>query len=720
MLLTRSSIGEGSVSPPRSPFGKHEVDMTAEGVLQFVCHFQREAKLRQPDMIHDDEELALALHSRQKAEEVMVEVFKKRRVAFCKEDPRSDRTNFPMVVCSGMKGLGKTRMLEEWQRLFGMAKIPEPHLGVFVAYGNGHSPKVFESAMPIEAAFGWRMLHRLFVEDNTDEEEAIHWHQRGFLPNNAYDLALDSALQVIRKGAQRFGLVKEGQTLSLFIGIDEYQNIPTGPNFDSKAEDQKREREKTFLWQLIAAFDGCRGIQGLHFYLGFAGTRWGPLSIAGSSVPGTRRAPLLLLHPQSMEDVIRSSESMAEKLADPDFRRKLFFLGGVPRPCVKYALGKESFESVWSEYVVEKWMHATDGLSIKEVLRMIAFAVSGITTSTGEASEIKGLTWGRLFEEGLCLPLNDGQLGIPYCLFRLASIFDSDLPHLSLPEKCLLQNLRYLYKHVDRVLFDNEPWQLWEKFSACFFSMHVNARLLLGVTSCSFSKLCKHAAVSGCKMQVHLRPMEVHAIEESLSPGLPVVVTTKKNRRRLNWLEGNEGVGYCLLNGTSGFGVDVFAALPLADGSGGFCLYNAQQKVEASSLGSVSAKKLLGKADVRPLCLPAGSVCVRGLFSILASYNQNAEALPMDTFVLSYRQHDAFHGALSVHPACKTWVDVNFDNVSTVRLLKSVARIADAILEKRASAGKFVSVAAFKAFCDEKKCPLAQEDEVRVVAEANV
>jgi hypothetical protein len=54
---------------------------------------------------------------------------------------RDDRFQYPMVVCSGMSGLGKTRMFEEWPRLFGVAQIPKPWLGVFVAYGNGHSPQ---------------------------------------------------------------------------------------------------------------------------------------------------------------------------------------------------------------------------------------------------------------------------------------------------------------------------------------------------------------------------------------------------------------------------------------------------------------------------------------------------------------------------------------------------------------------------------------------------
>jgi hypothetical protein len=126
---------------------------------------------------------------------------------------------------------------------------------------------------------------------------------------------------------------------------------------------------------------------------------------------------------------------------------------------------------------------------------------------------------------------------------------------------------------------------------------------------------------------------------------------------------------------------------------------------------------LLEKADVRPRCLPPGSVCVRGLFSILASCNQSPDELPEDTFVLSYRQHAAFHGTLSLHPACKTWIDVNFDNISTIKLLNSVAAIARDIVVKR-NVAKFVNLVAFKTFCTEMKNPLSAEDELRVVAEA--
>jgi hypothetical protein len=147
---------------------------------------------------------------------------------------------------------------------------------------------------------------------------------------------------------------------------------------------------------------------------------------------------------------------------------------------------------------------------------------------------------------------------------------------------------------IDDRLYGTEASLLWEHFCACFFAMRVNALVLLGYTTCPFSALCKHAAIQGCDVSVRLRSMEVHAIQETLSPELPEVVTETRRHRRINWLRGSpEGVGYCLVNGTNGCGMDMFSALAL-DGSDGFCLYNAQQ--EGKSLGSVSAAVLLEKA----------------------------------------------------------------------------------------------------------------------------
>jgi len=703
-------------SPLKSHFGDKAVDMTVEGVLGFLVGLQRVPKLRQPDVIHSEVELALKLCGRETAKRVTVEAFQARRMSLLLIPPPQDRTEYPMVVCSGMKGLGKTRMLEEWPQLFRDAQIPEPHLGVFVSYGNGFAPKDFENRMPIEAAVGWRMLHRLFVEDNCTEEGSNYWFDRGFLPGNADELLLHVALQVVRAGAERFGIVKAGETLSLFFGVDEYQKIPVGPDYDAVAVDQHTAREQTLLWKLISALDGCRKVHGLHIYPGFAGTRWGPLSIAGSSVPGTRRVPLTLLSSQAMEDVVRSNADMQAQLVSPDFRRKLFFLGGIPRPSVKFALGRETFDSVWSEYVVQKWTHITEGLNSAELLRLVAVAVSGMQIQPADNSGIKNHTWGRLFEEGMCLPLDDGQLGIPYCVFRLAAGIDGRTI-AELPAKCLTQNLQYLRDHVDNVLFVVEPWQLWEKFGACFFAMRVNALLLLGSATVPFSWLCLHAAMNGCNYNVELRAMEVHAIEDPLSAAFPKTVNEKKDHRLLNWLTGDGGVWYCLINGTRGRGVDVFSALPLAGAGGGVLLYLDQRKVEAKALGALTARNLLAKADIVPNCLPANSKVVRGLFSLLSSFNQQTDQLPKDTFVLSYHQHHSYHGTLSGHPACRSFVDVNFDNVSTLRLLKSVASVADEVIVRRATA-KFESVESFAVFCQQHGRPLSEADAHRVAAYA--
>ena len=701
-------------SPLKRHFGKHEVPMSVDGVLGYLKSMQSERKLRERDVIHDEVELGLKLHGREAAEDAMISVFRQRQESLSKQPQPQDRIRYPMVVCSGMKGLGKTRMLEEWPRLFELAEIPKPWLGVFMNYGNGHAPEDFEKTMPIQAAFGWRMLHHLFVEGNCEDREVASWSRRAFLPSNADELSLARAFDVIVAAAKEFGLVDADSTLSLFLGIDEYQKIPCGPDYNPKAENQKKERAKTFLWKLIAALDTCRSVRGLHLYVGFAGTRWGPMSIGGSSVPGTQRAPLHLLSPAMMEDVVRSNEQLRKQLADPEFRRNLFFLGGVPRPSVLYALGRETFNNAWLEYVREKWFNQETGLTSKELLHLIAHAVSGGKIEPSDPSGIKELKWGRLFDEGLCMLLPTGQLGIPYCVFRLAAGMDAS-PSWAPALKCLLQNLKYLKANVDDVLFDNEPWYSWEKFGACFFAMRVNSLLVLGYNTVPFSRLLRGSVVHGCSAEVQLVPMEVHAIEEELTSDVGMTVTERKHRRSLNWVTGDAGIWYCLLNCAGGKGLDFFSALPLADGTGGLVLYNDQRKVVAASLGDRTAKALLTKASIVPQCLPGGSRCVRGLFSILASFNGSLDDIPEDCCVLSYRQHAALHGTLALHPACKTYVDVNYDNLSTLRMLKSVEAIASNIIQHRLGE-KFVDVEAFVAFCKQQGKVLSDEDRFRIVA----
>ncbi|KAG9405243.1 hypothetical protein AC1031_004351 [Aphanomyces cochlioides] len=99
-------------------------------------------------------------------------------------------------VCAGLSGLGKSRMLEEWENMFDLADIHEPRLGALVLYYNGHKPHVIEGSMTMEASFSWRILHRLFIEENG--VEFSKWFNE-CLPKNGAELQLRIALEVIRE-----------------------------------------------------------------------------------------------------------------------------------------------------------------------------------------------------------------------------------------------------------------------------------------------------------------------------------------------------------------------------------------------------------------------------------------------------------------------------------------------------------------------------------------
>jgi hypothetical protein len=90
---------KAEVSPLKSHFGESAVDVTVASVLSYLIGFQREAKLRQPDVIHGEDELTLKLCGREAAVQVMVGAFQTRRKSLLLDPEPKDRTLFPMVVC---------------------------------------------------------------------------------------------------------------------------------------------------------------------------------------------------------------------------------------------------------------------------------------------------------------------------------------------------------------------------------------------------------------------------------------------------------------------------------------------------------------------------------------------------------------------------------------------------------------------------------------------
>jgi len=177
-------------------------------------------------------------------------------------------------------------------------------LGVIVSYGNGTSVKDYENEMTRQASFSWRLLYQMFLRSNFQDSAPSCFR---IMPKNANRLSLGLALEVILAGALKFGCVLPGVVLSLFVGVDEYQNIPKGPHYDPKKAEVNRleEREKTYLWKLLSAFGDSTCVQdsgaSLHLYPAFAGTEMGLLDLRNRSVVRVRSAPLHLLHPERME-----------------------------------------------------------------------------------------------------------------------------------------------------------------------------------------------------------------------------------------------------------------------------------------------------------------------------------------------------------------------------------------------------------------------------------
>ena len=696
------------------------LEMNSEAVLNHLWKLQDEHKLCD-SVIHASEDLAITLCGREQTMRETVGLIEERRKGIT--EGTADRTKTPMVLFSGLPGLGKTRMLEEWKSYFAKAGIKEdqPRLGVIVTYGNGSCAKDFEGyrAYPIEATFSWRLLHVLFLKKNSSK--AMTWCHASYLPNNASEMTLQLALEVVWAAAERFHIVRKGEILSLFIGIDEYQKIPTGPDFsEGPNPPRKGKREDSYLWKLIGALQENTGLGNVHIYPAFAGTEFGVMSLAGSSIAQVKRVPLRFLSPREMEDAVRSKHEHI--LSSREIRRNIFKLGGIPRPSVKYADDSlkdaaKTWEDYWKEEIKSRW---TENFTIHELLKIVAKAASARTATRKEKSGVRDYSWGALADQGVCLLDENGAVTVPYCVFRIVAETKS-ADGLSWVEKCFLQNLKYLSNHVDDVLYDLSQWQLWEKFGACVFAMKVNALQIMGTHELSFKELCDHSVRNGCDYVVSLVPMHVHEIEQEISRSLPKKVTEKAHNKQINWLEGDEVNGnlvrYCLLNGNNGAGVDVFAALPMVNSSSeSVLLYCDQRKVVADSLGQKTVQKLIKKATIKPDILPEGSECVRGLFSILASFNGKPADIEEDSFVLSYKQHREFYGeSLSYHPACRTYIDVNNDNKSTLLLLTSINKEkVDDILSRR-DENKFSSREDFVDFCRNKlDTDLTDDDKSRI------
>jgi hypothetical protein len=266
-------------------------------------------------------------------------------------------------------------------------------------------------------------------------------------------------------------------------------------------------------------------------------------------------------------------------------------------------------------------------------------------------------------------------------------------------------------EHVDLRTYATEPWQLWEIFGACFHALRINALQILGHNMCSFTWICDGALTSGCNYLVDLKPMEVRATTDLLSPDSGATVNERDSNKPIPWLHGTDSTGFVMVNGANGRALDVFFCLPL-HGTRGVLFCGDQRKYSSQGIGEWRATDLLQAIRAQaPRCLPEGSHVVAALFSLFPSFNVEADAdgaLPGDSFVVSFAEHAFYHGSLAFHPASSPCIDVNRCGIAKLRLLSSIAGRAQEIVEGR----PFASLDQFKAIAGDS---LSAEDAERLI-----
>jgi hypothetical protein len=690
--VAQMSLSRKSLSPEK-PLGA-VIDMSVEGVLNYCRGKQHNSLSLNLDMMcHTKNDPAMfALSGRSLALERIQQVMSS-------EEAVNDRIKHPIMVCCGLSGLGKTRMLEEWDMYWERARVTGTRVAVLVLYENGHGLRTLDGTIGWEASVAWRFLHRVFLEDNMDGVLFDEWFRKD-LPANASHLTMSLALHVLRKAMVDNKQLNEAHELTVFVGIDEFQKIA---HFD----------------ELLPALAKCTSLPGFKVHFMMAGLEWGPLSIARSSNVFTTRIPVSLLDTRSSEAMLASNEKSRVLLSSIICRRHVFLLGGVPRfveQYAKYVLG-EKFEKppnllddqtalgravahVFENFVDRAWVFP----ELRHQLKLIAYALSrkavkpgakpGIAIGMKHGREIiypEDLTWQQLSDTGVCLLVErntEHYVNIPHCVFPSASAFGNDL---TFSEKLFYRTIVNLREEVDNHLFALEPWQLWERFGACFHALRINALLVAANVN---EMICQMDEVfAGSRMgrglgesSVLLRPMDIMFTSEKFSEDLPLEIKSSLSKNHFKWIKDVDldtklPFSRVVMNGSNGKGVDIFFALEKANHPGYYLVTDQRKRVAVNSISENLLRGLVAKANVIPRCIDAPCEVVTGVFNV---FPQTLPALPPNCFLVGANETESYHGCLALHPASDPRVYVNSDHESALALIDGVSsNTAKKIVERR-------------------------------------
>jgi hypothetical protein len=292
-------------------------------------------------------------------------------------------------------------------------------------------------------------------------------------------------------------------------------------------------------------------------------------------------------------------------------------------------------------------------------------------------------TWSKIRDTGYCTLVESPsktlfKVAVPYVILHvLASTQENS--QLLPAYRAFHATVNMLLSLVDTKLYSSDPWQLWEFFGACFHALRINALLIVGDNQGKFSDLIAPGSLNkGCDDEIELRPMRVFLAQEALSNHTTASIKQKYGSTPCNWLEGEDDGGFIVINFASGEGVDIWFSLKVK-GEDKYIIVLDQRKREAGSAGATTVsnyvKNALGvfpgkKATDGSPVIPKVSKIIVGLFSMLASANVEPNDLPADSFVISYPQHEVYHGQFCTHPAATPCISINSGFQTHLQLLK--------------------------------------------------
>mmetsp|Transcript_17739 Transcript_17739/g.26236 ORF Transcript_17739/g.26236 Transcript_17739/m.26236 type:complete len:741 (+) Transcript_17739:53-2275(+) len=584
----------------------------------------------------------------------------------------SNRTDYRHPICVGIPGVGKTRLLEEWNHIFdglGIGQLEVDRMGLLVLYYNGHCVCDVDVQLPIEKTFAWRILHRYFFE-GLSFKPFMHQLQSSSVYEDI--TIVQSILTVV---STRDLNPSRSTPLSFFLGIDEYQSI-TGDEADGS---DKLDCLMIALYEATLALTQ----HGVHLYIMFAGTEWSPLRGTSSS----RDLCSKVYIPFSRDYTPIAASLYPEGLQSETFQQCIFTIGNIPRNVVAFCREVRSEHqrlkrcpSANSLMALRNAVYNTNSsqwtslLSGDAMITLAAFSLSGISVVPDSSPEIvvcgmndRPLTWQQLADRGLVALVEDcdgcSRVILPYVALQQILTYEPP-PHAPRHLTYFVQAFHHIHELTSQHL---EPWQKWEQFGAYFHCLRINAYLWLGYEEISLKKLFygdKSLHTSTQDIEVILRPAKIFFTNEKLSndTNFDFIPEMYNSVRCVSLLSAEEC--FVVVNGTDGKGVDIYFMLKNATPDDAPIIFLDRRKRESQSLTTGLISKYF---ELMP-CFPEKRVrVVKCLFSALASYGKCRVQRPSpQCVVLSKQELVGYHGSLSLHPCARCVIDPHSANKSQI------------------------------------------------------